>query len=128
MKHAPHNPDAQGLEAYVYRSNLGDCSNGGISGRSERVWVPARSGHITRAEAQAHGVPTAHYVPREGLPGIFVPDEVCGHLEQGGAVGPMAGGTYLSCSDSRFSRAYGYQPVALHDRVETHEQYRALSQ
>lgn len=45
-----------------------------------------------------------------------------------GKVGPMAGGTFINTSDSRFSEATGlYAAISLHDRFETREVYNAMS-
>jgi hypothetical protein len=45
-----------------------------------------------------------------------------------GMLGPMAGGTFIDTSDSRFSAAVGfYGAVSLHDRWESQAQYDALS-
>jgi hypothetical protein len=52
-------------------------------------------------------------------------------------VGPMFGGNYAGTSDARFDdiirQAFGHSGtvgglVAVHDRIETPDQYRALSQ
>ena len=41
-----------------------------------------------------------------------------------GMLGPMAGGNYLTTTDSRFPVDH---PIPIHDRYETPEQYRSLS-
>ena len=42
-------------------------------------------------------------------------------------VGPMFGGSYAGCSDSRFDPGF-YGAVPIHDRFETAEQARLLSE
>ncbi len=43
-------------------------------------------------------------------------------------IGPMMGGTYAGTSDSRLQKQSGiYGAVAIHDRFETHDEYRRNS-
>lgn len=126
-----------GLIAYVYRdAKLGDCTNGGLSGRCDRLTVVNAAGPFDPTDdmpavlIDSHGRGIVRAVPArydEGA-GQWVPDR------PDGAVGPMFGGNYLAASDSRFrklcERLTGgsfYGAVAIHDRFETPEQYEALS-
>lgn len=102
------------------------CSNGGISSRSDRVLIVDPYDHELTPEQEKIAVVigqiigTVHLHPLHGVPA--------------GNVGYMAGGSYVATSDSRLSqeiqRVAGiqfYGALALHDRSETPAQYRALS-
>jgi hypothetical protein len=118
-----------GLTAYVYRSSLGDCSNGGVSGRCNTVVV-------TNIEGPSKPSKDSPGVSLESGPLNTVvarPNEGCGDDR---LIGPMFGGCYIATSDSRFgqkvtellgSGRHFYGAVALHDRYETQADYDALS-
>lgn len=124
----------KGLRVGVLRdAGLGDCTNGGVTGKHNRVtlFVPGRlDGYIDPAEAQNalvainrpefgwYAVPAEWVKVVNGKPVVTPP---------AGSVGPMFGGNFIYTSDSRFREAVGWQPIPVHDRVETPEQYRALS-
>lgn len=122
-----------GLIAEIHRSNIGDCSNGGISGRAHAVCLVNVSGPFDPDDER---YPAAMLVDGN-LPGtIKVVPAVLGDddewVEQRGGVGPMMGGCYVATSDSRFSQACEeflghrfYGAVPLHDRFETQAQYDA---
>ncbi len=91
----------------------GDSSNGGVSATHyDKLVVPCEDGYLSLDDVTERG-----YVILElqaplvqGAPGSFVP--------QGEEAHTMFGGNYVTTSDSRFRRAYGWSPIALHDRVE----------
>ena len=70
--------------------------------------------------------PAAKLVKREGGRG-----GVTWHVEPvelPDALGPMWGGDYVGCADSRFAIAIDwYGAVALHDHFETAEQYASIT-
>jgi hypothetical protein len=102
--------------------SLGDCSNGGISGRVSTVTVlgPGES-DPGRSDAPAVRIVTRRIGGRD-----YVHAEPL--TKPAGHVGPMAGGSFIFTSDSRFSDLTGVRyPISLHDRFETPEQYRQLS-
>ena len=124
----------KGLTLHIYRSNLGDCSNGGISGRTNKVtmvgvedgkgFTPVpKAAQVFEADDLA---PAVVLVKRYlgSRPAFYVrplQDEPDGH------VGWMDGGTYVD-GDSRFhdlTRIYG--AVAFHDRSESEALYRSMS-
>ena len=110
-----------GLLAMIYRSDLGDTSNGGVSSRCTRVCVTNVSGpHEPTKDA-----PAVKLVVRNLGRGKYVHAEP---VEHDGRC--MFGGCFIDTSDSRFraavaklsGNAYGY-PVRLHDRVEDQFSY-----
>lgn len=120
-----------GLTLHIYKSGLGDCSNGGISGRCDEVVC---------VNAVGPDEPDENRPPVLLIPGALMGTARCvpayqdakGRYVYGSVdlIGPMMGGCYVSTSDSRFSekveeivggRFYG--AVALHDRYETAKQY-----
>lgn len=133
----------KGLILSVYRSDLGDCTNGGITGKVSRVVVVGRlvdgkveplprecrvftpddhAPAVVLVPSHAPGYdPTPHLIPL-----AFVDSLPDGH------VGPMAGGNYAGTCDSRWGelgKFYGVRLdlVAVHDRTESYSDYLALS-
>lgn len=116
----------------VYKGRYGDCSNGGLSAKTSYLDLyPADTLESDLTEQQ---LATAVKVVVRTFGG-----EKIAHVEPvtscpADKVGYMAGGCLVSTSDSRWSaeveRALGYRfygGLSLHDRSETPEQYRALS-
>lgn len=112
------------LPIYVYKSASGDCTNGGISSRYNRLLLVCEEGFETIDESN----------PPENLVKIVTRHlfgEEYKHIEpvarpDGNCVGWMAGGNIAYTCDSRFSRMSQY-PLSIHDRQETQEQYDMLS-
>lgn len=106
-----------GLIASILKRNGEDCSNGGLSSRANGVCIVNVDGPFE---------PSADYPAVKLVKRPRVGNVVCEPLaehERGEWL--MAGGCYVTTSDSRFSEAVqrmsGYQfgfPVALHDRIE----------
>lgn len=126
MSATPTRKGPSGIRASIYKDSGRDYSNGGVSSFTDEVTVilpeggpfePTEAAPAVEFVRRTIGGRAAHYFrPVEG------PE---GHERM---VGPMAGGTYLGSSDSRFSDLTGmYGAVPFHDRYETTEQYRALS-
>lgn len=137
----------KGLRLTVYRAagRYPDCSNGGVSAKADVLTVVGRL-----VDGKVEPLPEGSRVfsPSEDAPAVvLVPSRVPGYsatphlipLEfvEGlppGTVGPMDGGNYAGSSDSRFAELGKFffpllrlGAVAIHDRVETYAQYRALS-
>lgn len=123
-----------GLRAEVFRSKLGDCSNGGLSGRVDTVTIVNAEGpfepdeHAPAVLLRKGPMGTVNAVPAEwestvGKERGWVAERPSGR------VGPMMGGAYIATSDSRLREALNrlgagfYGAVALHDRFETSAQY-----
>lgn len=114
------------LPVDVYRSiTIGDCTNGGVSSRFDRLLVLCDDGFIDVNESN----------PPENLCKV-VHRFLFGHdvyhiepVEEPKGCGWMAGGNFAHTSDSRFSDMCGHQygALAIHDRQETWEQYDTLS-
>lgn len=110
-----------GLTVYVYRSDLGDCTNGGISSRAGSLCLinvegPSEPSDLAPAALlmphSPTGKPYARIVPAgpdgEPAPGWW-----------------MMGGNYAASSDSRFREAVDatlghafYGAIPIHDRQE----------
>lgn len=137
----------KGLRLTVYRAagSYPDCSNGGISAKADVVTVVGRlvGGKVIelprdcRVFEPSDDAPAVVLVPSR-VPGYsvtphLIPLEFVEDLPPG-TVGPMDGGNYAGSCDSRFGElgklyadSLNLDVVAIHDRVETHAQYRALS-
>jgi hypothetical protein len=110
------------LPIYVYKNNLGDCTNNGISSKFETLLLIHEEGFIT--------------IDEDNLPDNLVKvvtrnlfGSEYKHIEpykKATKVGYMMGGNYASTSDSRFSKISKY-PLAIHDRQETQSEYDSLS-
>ena len=99
------------LPVNVFRSSLGDCTNGGVTADDDSLFVvPCEDGFLTdEGLADRHNVVILE--PAEIMGSLyFKPSTITGHS--------MAGGNFVYTSDSRFSRTYSKQPVRVHDRVE----------
>lgn len=98
------------LPVEVYRTKGRDCTLGGVTCNDlNYLVVPCADGHITEEDVVSRGYIVL--VPGEkGGCANFVPEGVEGWS--------MFGGNFVYTSDSRFSRVYGNQPVAVHDRFE----------
>ena len=119
----------RGVSVNIFRSDLGDCTNGGVtSPRNSQdkivvVFDPEiQDGnyHLERCKDDDRFI-CLRVVRR----GTYMHCEVIGEKKPG-HVGPMAGGNYVGSSDSRFSRVSEY-PLPVHDRFETQDQYNLLS-
>ena len=114
------------LPVYVYRcAAFGDCTNGGVSSKYDRILVVCDDGFETVDENNPPE--TLCKVVRRHLFGRDVY-----HIEPYKAAkgaGWMAGGNYAETSDSRFRALCGdmYGALAIHDRQESWEMYDLLS-
>lgn len=106
----------------VYRRKGTDCSNGGISWKFDRLLLVGVNGPETvdmdnpPANAVKMVTRTFGFGTFSHLEPLNAPDDGC--------VGWMAGGAFGYTSDSRFPSS---QPISIHDRQETQEQYDMLS-
>ena len=108
------------LPIEVFKSNIGDCSNGGITSKYTRLLLVCEEGYIeideTNPPENLVKIVTRHLFGREYK-----------HIEpvasvSSGSVGWMAGGCIGYTCDSRFSEMSEY-PLSIHDRQETQSQY-----
>jgi hypothetical protein len=107
-----------GMTIRIFRSDLGDGTNGGVSSYSRTLCVTNCEGPFEPSE----GSPAVKLVMAEPIGGRkilrLIPECAEGK-------GTMFGGNYGSTSDSRFSQlcekllgSAFYGAVAIHDRVE----------
>lgn len=118
----------KGLRCEIYKGKcetITDCSNGGISSRVNEV-ILIGDGIRGPFEPDSESPAVEIRSIRVGL-GFehFYAVPIADELRHEGHVGPMFGGCFIYTSDSRFPFDH---PIPLHDRWETREQYRALSQ
>lgn len=123
-----------GLIASILKHNGRSYANGGLSDQHNDVTIVNVAGPF-EPTADRPAVMLVHGNVRgsvKAIPAEFVAGR-WQFAQPRGSVGPMMGGSYIETSDSRFGEAVAalggprYSPVALHDRFETPEQYRALS-
>lgn len=108
------------LRCEILKGPLGDCSNGGISGKHDYVILCTEG----NPPAEINGTPTVRLIRRH-IDGEYLHLEPVGDAPKGQTMGYMMGGCYVKGSSSMgFPCKY---PLPLHDRSETPEQYRILS-
>lgn len=107
-----------GLIADIYiPADLTNCSNGGISARYKRVTVTGDG--IEGPFAPAADRPEVALLPALGGGSGFRAVPTADRPQ--GTQGPMFGGCFIYCCDSRFPSR---EPIALHDRYEVPSDYR----
>ncbi|RLD77627.1 MAG: hypothetical protein DRJ15_13150 [Bacteroidetes bacterium] len=100
----------QYLPVNVLKHGDYDCSNNGITvTHSKKLVVPCEGGHITEEDIEKRG----YIVLQLGTMGRSM------HFRQAGPKNhSMFGGNFVHSGDSRFGKAYGRQPIHVHDRIE----------
>jgi len=124
-----------GLHVDVFRSGLGDCTNGGKSKYARSICIVNLTeilGYKCDIFEASDEYPAFKLVKgnlRGTLKLVPVGDE-----REGKGAGPMMGGNYGATSDSRFNEACEkilghvfYGAVPIHDRYETWAMNEALS-
>lgn len=96
---------------------FGNCSNNGVSVTDyNNLYAEVEGGNISLEEVQECNGITLKLVERN------INNKIIKHfepqLESLAGKWTMSGGCFITTSDSRFSRTYGNQPIALHDRIE----------
>ena len=95
-----------------------DCTNHGVtSGKTKAIIYGPGIPEIFESDEET---PALKIVPGYGTREFMAVPEI----QPAGGMGPMFGGHFVYTSDSRFPAG---QPIHVHDRFETPEQYRALS-
>lgn len=128
------------LPLNVYRHNYNDSwnpdydpTNGGISGRYDKILVPCDDGWVNVDPTACENL---FRIEGMHIGQCFVLHLVPYDPRREGMVGPMFGGNYATTSDSRWGRwlaeHFGNEfrfntCLAIHDRYETPEVYEALS-
>ena len=108
------------LPIYVYKNELGDCTNGGISSKYDSLLLVSENGFIK--------------IDEDNLPENLVKlvtrnlwGKEYKHIEPykpATQIGYMSGGNIAYSSDSRFPSDY---PLCIHDRQEIPEVYEKMS-
>lgn len=110
-----------GIHAYVYRSDLGDCTNGGISSKAKGLTIVNANGPFEPDDNHPAAMLVSHVNHA-----VIRPAE----KDSEGVYHPvnkwwMFGGNYAATSDSRFGEAVErllgrkfYGAVPIHDRCE----------
>jgi hypothetical protein len=105
-----------GMLVNIYKWNLGDCSNGGVSGRQWRLTLTNVEGPFEPSE----DAPAAQILKRSTGNVVIRPDSIPDEKWN------MFGGAFAYSSDTRFCEKLrelsGYPhsfPVAIHDRIES---------
>lgn len=100
------------LSAYVFRSSLGDCTNGGISASGDTLYILSeKKGVYEPKDIRECVCVERHEVI--GEPYISCRPAYCSRRWY------MAGGNFLYTSDNRFREITGSRyPIPIHDRYE----------
>jgi hypothetical protein len=111
-----------GLILRIYRSDLGDCSNDGLSKHHTEVTAVNCEGPFDPTPERPAVIIDSHV---KGCVRVVPAGNDGQPLKHPGAVGPMFGGTYVTTSDSRFGQKVNqllghdfYGAVPFHDRFE----------
>ena len=114
------------LDVDVYRNDtFGDCTNGGVSSRFNRLLVACPNGPIT-FDGEKEVPLNFCIIEKRNLFGGTLPDVriIPATVDESGQIVKrpgwwMYGGNIAACADSRFSEMNGhYYPLKIHDRQE----------
>lgn len=100
------------LTAYVYRSDLGDCTNDGISSERRELYILAKE----KGPFEPEDIRECVYIEWRDVCGELYIDCKPAYFKKHWY---MAGGNFLYTSDSRFREITKSQyPISIHDRYE----------
>lgn len=136
--------DFKGLRVSILQdAEIGNCSNGGVSSKVNALTIVGIVDHtypndLAKREVKPLPVDSRIFAPTEDAPAAIIKYRNMGSerlvtvepLDDARATGTpwMAGGAYVTSSDSRWRRLVGfYGAPALHDRTESWALYNALS-
>ena len=105
------------LPVEVFRWHLGDCTNGGISGKHNTLYLISPEGWCEVEDTDERIIKVV-----EGFRGRLHVEPVNDPNKR--EISYMSGGNFVYSSDGRFPFDY---PLSVHDRSETLEDYEALS-
>ena len=106
----------------MYNNAYRKCANGGITEQVEVLYLVCDDGWLSLPETDPRLIKLVKHV-REGEL-AYVHAEQINPGDTSHLCGPMFGGNFVYTSDSRFPGRY---PIPVHDRYETWEQYKLLS-
>ena len=95
------------ISVSVYKSPLGDSTNGGISSDTNTLYVEHERGWISEED-----ITNKHKIVELAWKGDYIYCRAAGNPRR-----PMMGGNFIFSSDSRF-KEYSRQPIPIHDRFE----------
>ena len=109
----------------IYRWDLGDCTNGGISSKYEQIYILHERGY---KDIDLDNPPENLMVIKEKKLGMktykyLEPFKEC----PSDRAGYMMGGNFAYSCDARFHDDISKYPLPIHDRSETWEMYESLS-
>lgn len=110
-----------GLNVYVYRNALQDCTNGGISASAQKLCIVNIDGPFEPNEDAPAAILTTNQVGNPVIKPAFYISERVWEAANGWF---MMGGNYAASSDSRFGQAVRefapgfYGAIPIHDRQE----------
>lgn len=100
----------------VFRSpTMGDCTNGGISGKVDTLYLIHKQGFLNAEDFPREQV----VIEEQRGPNYFAVKQVD---ERDRGIGPMDGGNLAYSCDSRIAKVYH-----VHDRYESVAEYERLS-
>ncbi len=110
------------LPVNVFRWTLGDCTNGGISGKFDCLYLICDEGwfEVEDTDPKLIKIITKPHCGKEGTYSFVEPVNDSSKKE----CGYMSGGNFVYSCDSRFPFDY---PLPVHDRSETWKEYETLS-
>lgn len=109
------------IPVYVYSNpGLRGCANGGITEQVDTLYLEVQDGHIQLPDEDPR---ILQLVNREFCGKKYMYTTARNPHVPEGMAGPMFGGNFVFTSDSRFPSA---QPIAVHDRYESVEQYCSM--
>src|SRR5215831_14146358 len=104
--------ETKGLLVYVYKNTLGDCTNNGISCQNDRLILVGQGVDCQVFNGDETNTVKIAFKHVGDKPYIY-----CAPITETpkNMIGPMFGGNFVYCSDSRFPSK---QPIPIHDRYE----------
>ena len=111
------------IAVYVFRDDLADCSNNGVSARYKRLQMISESEMLDFVGNTENVVVRIDRVLFGKIMPVLVPFDLYRDYKTH-RLPVMFGGNFAYTSDSRFNWDY---PLPIHDRVESWEEYESYS-
>lgn len=104
---------AKGIPGYVFRSGLGDCTNNGISGNHDRLYILSKDGYSVPSDIRE--LVQIEQIEQRYTGGEYVSVKPVYKADRW----YMSGGNFLFSCDTRFKEATGIDyPIPIHDKHE----------
>jgi hypothetical protein len=115
------------LRVYIYRNDLGDCTNGGVTSKQTSIWLCTNKEDALKLQEEING-PVLFLETAQSYGGGTYKRAYPASEQPKGHMSYMAGGNFVYSSDSRFREYFDTSyPISVHDRSETQEVYDILS-